>query len=82
MIYALHLLYHHWLTYCLLGSYMYLPLYVGKGIIHAFVLARPLFMCETLFCSLSAALPPHTLYFGVKFYAADPCKLREELTRY
>lgn len=24
----------------------------------------------------------HTLYFGVKFYAADPCKLLEELTRY
>ncbi|KAL3866851.1 hypothetical protein ACJMK2_044110, partial [Sinanodonta woodiana] len=28
-------------------------------------------------CSL-----PYTLYFGVKFYAADPCKIREELTRY
>ena len=25
---------------------------------------------------------PHKLYFGVKFYAADPCKLREEITRY
>lgn len=25
---------------------------------------------------------PHTLYFGVKFYAADPCKLQEEITRY
>ncbi|XP_053596339.1 band 4.1-like protein 4 isoform X1 [Microplitis demolitor] len=24
----------------------------------------------------------HTLYFGVKFYAADPCKLLEEITRY
>ncbi|XP_011302678.1 band 4.1-like protein 4 isoform X1 [Fopius arisanus] len=24
----------------------------------------------------------HTLYFGVKFYAADPCKLIEEITRY
>ncbi|KAE8737826.1 hypothetical protein FOCC_FOCC016705 [Frankliniella occidentalis] len=23
-----------------------------------------------------------TLYFGVKFYAADPCKLLEEITRY
>ena len=23
----------------------------------------------------------HTLYFGVKFYAADPCKLIEEITR-
>ena len=23
-----------------------------------------------------------TFYFGVKFYAADPCKLREEGTRY
>ncbi|XP_065060423.1 band 4.1-like protein 4 isoform X1 [Rhopilema esculentum] len=26
--------------------------------------------------------PPYTLYFGVKFYAADPTKLKEELTRY
>jgi hypothetical protein len=24
----------------------------------------------------------HTLYFCVKFYAADPCKLIEEITRY
>jgi len=24
---------------------------------------------------------PFTLYFGVKFYAADPCKLLEEITR-
>ncbi|XP_015609594.1 band 4.1-like protein 4 isoform X2 [Cephus cinctus] len=24
----------------------------------------------------------HALYFGVKFYAADPCKLIEEITRY
>ncbi|KAI0222099.1 Band 4.1-like protein 4A [Lamellibrachia satsuma] len=35
--------------------------------------------------SLSSQLktaPPHTFYFGVKFYAVDPCKLREEITRY
>nr|CAI5847121.1 unnamed protein product [Callosobruchus analis] len=25
---------------------------------------------------------PYTMYFGVKFYAADPCKLLEEITRY
>ncbi|XP_074650162.1 band 4.1-like protein 4 isoform X1 [Tubulanus polymorphus] len=25
---------------------------------------------------------PYTVYFGVKFYAADPCLLKEELTRY
>ncbi|XP_068916245.1 band 4.1-like protein 4 isoform X2 [Tenebrio molitor] len=25
---------------------------------------------------------PFTFYFGVKFYAADPCKLLEEITRY
>uniref|UniRef100_A0A671M1E1 Band 4.1-like protein 4 n=1 Tax=Sinocyclocheilus anshuiensis TaxID=1608454 RepID=A0A671M1E1_9TELE len=25
--------------------------------------------------------PPFTLYFGVKFYAEDPCKLKEEITR-
>ncbi|XP_030622902.1 band 4.1-like protein 4 isoform X2 [Chanos chanos] len=28
------------------------------------------------------ARPPYTLYFGVKFYAEDPCKLKEEITRY
>ncbi|XP_030049329.1 band 4.1-like protein 4A isoform X2 [Microcaecilia unicolor] len=26
--------------------------------------------------------PPYTLYFGVKFYTEDPCKLKEEITRY
>ncbi|XP_061428327.1 band 4.1-like protein 4A isoform X2 [Lethenteron reissneri] len=26
--------------------------------------------------------PPFTLYFGVKFYARDPCQLKEEITRY
>ncbi|XP_066567692.1 band 4.1-like protein 4 isoform X1 [Amia ocellicauda] len=26
--------------------------------------------------------PPYTLYFGVKFYSDDPCKLKEEITRY
>ncbi|KAM4875720.1 band 4.1-like protein 4A isoform 2-T13 [Thomomys bottae] len=26
--------------------------------------------------------PPYTLYFGIKFYADDPCKLKEEITRY
>ncbi|XP_068103452.1 band 4.1-like protein 4A isoform X2 [Hyperolius riggenbachi] len=26
--------------------------------------------------------PPYTLYFGVKFYSEDPCKLKEEVTRY
>ncbi|XP_040277555.1 band 4.1-like protein 4A isoform X2 [Bufo bufo] len=26
--------------------------------------------------------PPYTLYFGVKFYVEDPCKLKEEITRY
>lgn len=25
---------------------------------------------------------PHSFYFGVKFYAADPCKLLEEITRW
>ena len=27
-------------------------------------------------------ISPITLYLGVKFYAADPCKLVEEITRY
>ncbi|XP_023652684.1 band 4.1-like protein 4 isoform X1 [Paramormyrops kingsleyae] len=26
--------------------------------------------------------PPYILYFGVKFYIEDPCKLKEEITRY
>ncbi|KAK2498127.1 hypothetical protein MC885_006618, partial [Smutsia gigantea] len=26
--------------------------------------------------------PPYTLYFAIKFYAEDPCKLKEEITRY
>ena len=30
---------------------------------------------------LSSAGPPYLLYFCVKFYAADPCRLHEELTR-
>lgn len=29
----------------------------------------------------SSAAPP-ALYLGVKFYAADPCRLRDEVTRY
>jgi len=33
----------------------------------------PVFLTGTL---------PYTFYFGVKFYAADPCKLFEEITRY
>jgi len=32
-------------------------------------------------CILAGSVP-HTFYFGVKFYAADPCKLFEEITRY
>ena len=27
-------------------------------------------------------ISPFTLYLGVKFYAADPCRLVEEITRY
>ncbi|KAI8506231.1 hypothetical protein Bbelb_156580, partial [Branchiostoma belcheri] len=26
--------------------------------------------------------PPYRLYFGVKFYAEDPCRLHQEITRY
>ncbi|XP_055689098.1 band 4.1-like protein 4 isoform X1 [Lutzomyia longipalpis] len=31
---------------------------------------------------LKGCCEPYDLYFGVKFYAADPCKLLEEITRY
>lgn len=34
------------------------------------------------FLFLILAGPPYTLYFGIKFYADDPCKLKEEITRY
>ncbi|GBO40731.1 Band 4.1-like protein 4A, partial [Araneus ventricosus] len=27
-------------------------------------------------------ISPVTLYFGVKFYASDPCRLLEEITKY
>ncbi len=33
-------------------------------------------------CYNSAAELPLTFYFGVKFYAVDPCKLHAEITRY
>ena len=36
--------------------------------------------CVIFFILLGGA--SHTLYFAVKFYAVDPCKLVEELTRY
>ncbi|KAK6180319.1 hypothetical protein SNE40_012499 [Patella caerulea] len=37
---------------------------------------------KSLSSQLKACSLPFTFYFGVKFYAADPCKLREEITRY
>lgn len=37
---------------------------------------------KTLSSQLKGSKIPYTFYFGVKFYAADPCKLREEITRY
>lgn len=38
-------------------------------------------MLEILTCFTGCTSNPR-LYFGVKFYAADPCKLQEEITRY
>ncbi|XP_076443894.1 uncharacterized protein LOC143282194 isoform X2 [Babylonia areolata] len=37
---------------------------------------------KSLSSQFKACQAPLRLYFGVKFYAADPCKLREEITRY
>ncbi len=37
---------------------------------------------ETLMFLFVADGASHMLYFGVKFYSADPCKLHEEITRY
>ena len=33
-------------------------------------------------CHQIKGISPVTLYLGVKYYAADPCKLAEEITRY
>ncbi|XP_053405416.1 uncharacterized protein LOC123522987 isoform X4 [Mercenaria mercenaria] len=37
---------------------------------------------KTLSSQLKGCSVPYTFYFGVKFYPADPCKLKEEITRY
>lgn len=37
---------------------------------------------KTLASQVKGCNIPYTFYFGVKFYPADPCKLREEITRY
>jgi hypothetical protein len=42
-------------------------------------------VCRQLSAAASASAsgaPLPMLYFGVKFYAADPCRLLEEITRY
>lgn len=43
-------------------------------------ISRQLKQCTS--SSAAASDDVHNLYFGVKFYAADPCKLIEEITRY
>ncbi len=35
-----------------------------------------------LFSCFVAVGPPYIFYFGVKFYAEDPSKLKDETTRY
>ncbi|XP_062602946.1 uncharacterized protein LOC134264700 isoform X1 [Saccostrea cucullata] len=37
---------------------------------------------KALASQLKSCSQPYTLYFGVKFYPPDPCKLKEEITRY
>ncbi|XP_048734991.1 serine/arginine repetitive matrix protein 2-like isoform X3 [Ostrea edulis] len=37
---------------------------------------------KALSSQLKSCSQPYTLYFGVKFYPPDPCKLKEEITRY
>ncbi|KAK0070311.1 band 4.1-like protein 4 isoform X1 [Biomphalaria pfeifferi] len=39
-------------------------------------------LSKGLSSQLKVCSEPHKLYFCVKFYAADPCKLRDEITRY
>ncbi|CAL1543102.1 unnamed protein product [Lymnaea stagnalis] len=39
-------------------------------------------LSKSLSSQLKGCSAPHKFYFGVKFYAADPCKLHEEITRY
>eukprot|EP00105_Crassostrea_gigas_P016564 XP_011433995.1 PREDICTED: serine/arginine repetitive matrix protein 1-like isoform X3 [Crassostrea gigas] len=37
---------------------------------------------KPLSSQLKSCSQPYTFYFGVKFYPPDPCKLKEEITRY
>ncbi|KAH9503133.1 hypothetical protein Btru_070024 [Bulinus truncatus] len=39
-------------------------------------------LAKSLSSQLKGCSVPYKLYFCVKFYAADPCKLRDEITRY
>jgi len=38
-------------------------------------------VCACVVCVSAGVSLPYRLRFGVKFYAADPCKLFEEITR-
>ena len=44
-------------------------------------MGNSLILSITAHLSILVAGPPYLLYFCVKFYAADPCRLHEELTR-
>ena len=48
---------------------------------HAYVHVCVCVVCVCMLCVLTGLSVPYRLQFGVKFYAADPCKLFEEVTR-
>ena len=74
------LMYQHRNLVALIGRWkgFYITVIIPEGVrLHSALSLHLRGMSVTLF----SAVAPHTLYFGVKFYAADPCKLHEEITR-
>uniref|UniRef100_F6U922 FERM domain-containing protein n=1 Tax=Ciona intestinalis TaxID=7719 RepID=F6U922_CIOIN len=60
-------------------DYFGLKYFDNQSRVHWLELSIPL--CEDEYF-MNVAGPSSLLYFGVKFYAADPCALKEEVTRY
>ncbi|BFY98999.1 hypothetical protein BsWGS_02039 [Bradybaena similaris] len=57
-------------------------IYFGLRFVDATGQAHWLDFGKSLVSQLKGCTSNPRLYFGVKFYAADPCKLQEEITRY
>ncbi len=57
------------------------PLDLINGLAQGYNQPFPEVLMNNVIILLIAGVSPITLYLGVKFYAADPCKLVEEITR-